>query len=169
MQCGLGSSPAGAGEVIRAARDQRIGRSADSRPRADFGLITVVPFVSQLTQNWLPSGSAMTVQTEPDSLCWATRVAPNSVSRATASARGSPVRSRCIRFLPTLVSGTRCSTTNGLPSGGRVRKTKSPNEPWTDVLRTADQNAANRPGSTQSIGDRADLQTHLGLLTMTSA
>jgi len=44
-----------------------------------------VPFVSQLTQNWLPSGSAMTVQTELGPLCSATRVAPSMVSRATAS------------------------------------------------------------------------------------
>ena len=72
-----------------------------------------------ITQNSLPSGSAITVQRTPFSSCTGPLVAPSARRRSTAASNSAPPRSRWTRFLPVFGSGTRWRSRSG-SEGSRV-------------------------------------------------
>jgi hypothetical protein len=102
-------------------------------------------------QNSLPSGSVNVIQCTPHSSFSCTNVAPSVSRRARSDARAETSKSRCIRFLAVLGSGTfrnkKLGSAGGAP-GSIAMYSLAPSA--TSRLSSCAQNAASAPGLEQS-------------------
>src|SRR5918996_81808 len=108
-------------------------------------------WATQLTQNSLPSGSAMTVKEWPHSSCSWPRVAPSPTRWAISASRSSVARSTWTRFFVTFASGTLAK--NQLGESSSVRPIEAKNSLASGSSgrpSAADQNSATLRTSSQS-------------------